>query len=117
MGIIAGIFTGIGIGGGAVLILLLDIFLGYNQHMSQAINLICFIPSAIVSIVFNMIKKNINIKKSISILIFGVMGACIGSLISQNINVNSLRKLFGIFLLIIGMYEIFLLIHDSNKIE
>ena len=47
-GIIAGIFTGTGMGGGTVLILLLSIFGNLNQHYSQGINLIFFILTIII---------------------------------------------------------------------
>ena len=118
LGIIAGICTGLGIGGGAILVLLLDILLSYDQHISQAINLICFIPSAIVSIIFNLKHKNINLRNSLPILIFGIIGAIIGSIISKNMNVIYLRKSFGIFLILIAIYEIFSLynfVKTNNK--
>ena len=53
MGVIAGICTGLGLGGSSVLILLLTLFMNFEQHVAQATNLICFIPSAIVSIIVN----------------------------------------------------------------
>lgn len=107
IGLISGICTGIGIGGGAILVLLLDLFLNFNQHSSQAINLICFIPAALLTIFFNIKNKNIDIHFSLPILLFGILGAVIGSLISKNMNVYFLKKLFGIFLIIISICEIF----------
>lgn len=92
--------------GATVLILLLNIFIGLDQHIAQSTNLICFIPSAIVATISNFKKKLINIKNSISILIFGIIGSAIGSIISINIDVFYLKKLFGIFLLIIAFFEI-----------
>lgn len=115
LGIIAGMCTGLGIGGGAILVLLLDLFFGYNQHTSQAINLICFIPSAIVSIIYNLKHKNINIKGCMPILILGIIGAFIGSIISKSMNVIYLRKCFGIFLIVIAIYEIFSLYNFVNQ--
>lgn len=120
IGILAGICTGIGIGGGAILVLLLDILLGLNQHASQAVNLICFIPSAIISIIYNFNKKNINFRGSVPILLFGIIGAAIGSIISKNMDVFYLKKCFGIFLIIITIYEIvtlynFVKVDKKNK--
>ena len=37
-------------GGGTILILLLSIFLGLNQHTAQATNLVFFIPTAVTSV-------------------------------------------------------------------
>ena len=49
-GLVSGIFGGLGIGGGTLLIPLLTIFLGFEQKMAQGINLLSFLVMAIVSI-------------------------------------------------------------------
>ena len=50
IGIISGIVTGMGMGGGSILILILTAFMGVNQHTAQATNLIFFIPTSISAI-------------------------------------------------------------------
>lgn len=107
IGFIAGIGTSIGIGGGTILILFLTLFFGVEQHMAQAINLICFIPASLISIFYNFRQKNINIKDALPILIFGILGALIGSYIAQIANITILKKLFAVFLLCIAFYEIY----------
>ena len=62
IGILAGIFTGLGLGGGSVLILFLTLFLNLEQHIAQATNLLFFIPSALVCIILNTKRKLINFK-------------------------------------------------------
>ena len=47
IGGLSGIFSGIGMGGGTILIFLLTTFAGLEQHIAQATNLIYFIPTAI----------------------------------------------------------------------
>lgn len=93
-------------GGGSVLILLLALFTNAEQHVAQATNLLCFIPSALVSIIINSKRKNINFKNAFSIMFFGVIGSICGALISKKMSVAVLRKFFGIFLLFISAYEI-----------
>ena len=95
-------------GGGSVLILLLTMFMNFEQHVAQATNLLFFIPAAIVSILLNIKRKNINFKNAFSLLIPGILGACIGSIISEKLQVQILRKFFGVFLLFICVYEIHL---------
>ena len=63
IGIFAGIFSGIGMGGGTILIFLLTIFAKMEQHIAQATNLIYFIPTAISAIIVNYKNKNIEISK------------------------------------------------------
>ena len=62
IGSIAGVFSGIGMGGGTVLIVLLTIYVGLEQHIAQATNLIYFIPTAISAIIVSYREKNIIFK-------------------------------------------------------
>lgn len=107
IGIVAGIVSGTGMGGGTILIFLLTFMLGIEQHIAQATNLIFFIPTAIVAIIVNLKNKNIDIKLAILISVFGILGAIIGANISIHIDVGILRKCFGIFLAIITINEIY----------
>lgn len=112
IGFVAGIVTATGMGGGTILILALGIFLNINQHIAQATNLVFFIPTSIVAIIYNIIKKNIDFKLTIPIISYGIIGAIIGAKLSMNINANSLRKYFGFFLLIIAGNEIYSLLKE-----
>ena len=94
-------------GGGTILILLLSIFMNLDQHVAQATNLIFFIPTAITSVIIGIKNKNINVKEAWVIVVSGIVGAIISANISSNLNVNLLRKMFGAFLLIIAIYEIY----------
>lgn len=107
IGAISGMITAIGMGGGTVLILLLTMFLSIQQHIAQATNLIFFIPTAITAIIVNLKEKNIELKTGVNIIIFGIIGAIIGSILANKIEVRNLRKFFGIFLLCIAMHEIY----------
>ena len=106
IGIISGIVSGTGMGGGTILIFLLSFILGIEQHTAQATNLIFFIPTSIVAIIVNFKNKNIDIKQAIIISIFGVLGAIAGSFVANYLSSEILRKVFGVFLLIVGCIEI-----------
>ena len=107
IGVVAGIVSGTGMGGGTILIFLLSFLLGIEQHIAQATNLIFFIPTAIVAIIVNLKNKNIDMKLAILISIFGILGAIIGANISIHMDVAILKKVFGIFLAIIAINEIY----------
>lgn len=107
IGIVSGIISGTGMGGGTILIFLLSFMLGIEQHVAQATNLIFFIPTSIVAIIVNLKNKNIDIKLALFISIFGILGAIIGANISIHIDVGILKKCFGIFLAIIAIHEIY----------
>lgn len=107
IGLISGIISGTGMGGGTILILLLSIFMGLDQHVAQATNLVFLVPTAIAAIFISLKKKIIDLRAGVVVIIVGVVGATIGAIISSKMNVNLLKKFFGIFLLIIAIYEIY----------
>jgi len=109
-GLISGIVSGTGMGGGTILILILSFFMGINQHTAQATNLVFFVPTSISAILVSIQEKLINWNIAITIAVSGVIGAIIGAKISINMDVNRLKKYFGIFLAIIALYEIYSLI-------
>lgn len=116
-GFISGTISGIGMGGGTILIFLLSFFMGMEQHVAQATNLIFFIPTSISAIIVNLKNKNANIRLATIISIFGIIGAIVGTKISINTDVEKLRRYFGIFLAIIAINEIYTLIklYINNK--
>lgn len=115
IGVVSGIVTGIGMGGGTILILLLSIIWKYNQHVAQATNLIFFIPTSIISIIVNLKEKNINIKLASILSVFGIIGAVIGSYIGSSIEVSKLKKSFAVFLIIIAIHEVYSLYKEYIK--
>lgn len=123
IGLVSGIISGMGMGGGTFLILCLSIFLGVNQKIAQGVNLIFFIPTSIAAIAVNIKDKNINFKIAKIVIAFGIIGAVVGAIIARTINVNLLRKLFGIFLGFIAIHEIYIIFkeyktskkRDNNK--
>ena len=60
IGIVSGIISGAGMGGGTILIFLLSFVMGVEQHIAQATNLIFFIPTSIVAIIVNLNNTNID---------------------------------------------------------
>lgn len=117
IGLVSGIVSGTGMGGGTILIFLLTFMCGLEQHVSQATNLIFFIPTSIVAIIVNIKNKNIDLKLATIISIFGILGAIIGANLSIHTDVKMLRKCFGIFLAIIAIHEIYTIIKENKKIK
>jgi len=107
IGFLAGIISGMGIGGGAVLIPALTIFFGQSQHAAQNINLIYFIPTAALAVFTH--AKNDMIEKQIlpKIILGGLLGAVFGSIVAINLRPDALKQIFAVFLLIAGVAEFF----------
>ncbi|MCR2042953.1 sulfite exporter TauE/SafE family protein [Anaerosalibacter massiliensis] len=108
IGFFSGIVSGMGIGGGTILIPSLILFTELTQKQAQGINLIVFIPISIVALIIHYLNKNIEFKLAILIIVGGVIGALIGSSLAIKINSNVLKKLFSILLLCIGIGELFI---------
>ncbi len=114
-GLIAGIISSLGMGGGTILILLLSIFLNTEQHVAQATNLVFFVPTSITAIIMNIKNKKINWKVSKDIIIYGVIGAILGSYISNYLPNEKLKRVFGIFLLLIAFFQIYEIYSSYTK--
>ncbi|MEA4816585.1 MAG: sulfite exporter TauE/SafE family protein [Lachnospiraceae bacterium] len=106
-GFISGIISGMGIGGGTILIPALMFFGDMTQQQAQSINIIYFIPTAVVALIKHKKDGNIEMKTVKPIIFWGIAGALAGAFIATAIDSESLKKLFGIFLLVMGIMEIF----------
>ncbi len=104
-GLVSGILSGMGIGGGTILIPALTLFLSVSQHGAQGVNLLYFIPTAVVSLWIHIKNKSVNFKVAWPIILFGLAGAIGGSFLVGIIHGKLLKRLFGIFLLAMGVYE------------
>ena len=114
IGVAGGVLAGMGMGGGTLLIPMLTIFMGVNQHFSQAINLIAFIPMAIFVLFIHKKNNLLNFKLALPIILTGVLGSSLGALLAKNTEGDSLKVYFGIFLLCLGVFQIFNLILNKN---
>jgi hypothetical protein len=106
-GFLAGIISGMGIGGGAVLIPALGIFLNMGQREAQHINLLYFIPTAAAAVFSHIKQGNIEKQGLTKIIIFGLLGAAVGAFVAFKLDASWLRKGFGVFLLGTALYEFF----------
>lgn len=114
-GVASGIISGMGIGGGTVLIPVLSIFFHMPQKMAQSINLIYFIPTACAAL-FTHIKAGRIEKDKIKLIIpTGIAGAIGGSLLALYLDNELLRSMFGWFLLLMGIREIYIGIKTKKE--
>jgi uncharacterized protein len=107
IGLASGIISGMGIGGGAILIPALVIFIKPEQHIAQSVNLIFFIPTAVIALIIHIKNKRIDFKMALPIIVFGLFGAYLGSKLALSLSGPALKKWFGLFLLAMGVYEFF----------
>lgn len=106
-GIILGFLSGLGIGGGSLLILWLTLVLDLPQETARAINLMFFIPSALITSLYRLKQGSLDVKRILPALTAGCAGAILFTILSGRIDPTLLRKPFGILLLLTGVRELF----------
>ena len=106
-GLFSGIISGMGIGGGAVLIPVLTMLLGIEQQAAQCANLVYFVPTAVAALVIHIKNKSVDFKAALPIIGFGIIGAIAGSWIAVYMSAGVLRKIFAVFLFAVGINQFF----------
>lgn len=116
-GVLAGIIGGMGMGGGTLLIPLLTIFLQFGQKEAQGLNLVCFLFLSLPALIFYF-KNKMLAKQGIWLIILIGMGfAVLGSFLANFINQKILRICFGVFLILLSIWQFakFFLIKTKQK--
>lgn len=96
-----------GLGGGFVLLIWLTLFEDVAQRSAQGINLLFFLPIALVSVIMHLRAGLIDKKLVLSLIPGGIVGAILGTIGSQVVGNDLLRKLYALFLLAFGLRELF----------
>ncbi len=106
-GIVSGMLGAMGFGGGGILILYLTLYKDIPQTAAQGINLIFFIPSAALAIFFHIKNKLIDKRIAFQYIGFGLVGVALGFLLLEKLNDQTLRIIFAVILIIVGLKELF----------
>lgn len=104
-GIIGGIVAGMGMGGGTLTIPILTIFLKYKQLTAQGVNLVAFLPMAVVALFIHMKNKLVDFKSTWLLAVVGCVFSVGGALIANNISNGVLKKFFALFLIGLGIWQ------------
>ena len=104
---LSGVIGSMGFGSGTVLIILLTVFLSFEQRTAQGINLAFFIPCAIYSIFYYQRKKLIKKEFVLPLIVPGLFGAGAGYLILSFLSMVILKKMFGALLIAIAAKQLF----------
>lgn len=107
VGTLLGFLSGLGVGGGSLLILWLTLVLDFDHAAARTFNLLFFIPSALIASLFRWKQGALDLKKVLPAIIGGCISAACMSVLSKHMDTSSLKKLFGILLLITGLRELF----------
>ncbi|MGI6226353.1 MAG: sulfite exporter TauE/SafE family protein [Peptococcales bacterium] len=108
IGLLTGLVNGLlGIGGGTILIPAMIFLLGEKQHQAHGTSLAIILPTAVISALVYYFHDNLDIPLTIKVVTGAVIGGYIGAKLMNLIPAKSLKKLFGIFMVIAGLRMVF----------
>ena len=107
VGAAVGILTGFGVGGGTILMIYLTTFGGIAAAEAKGINLLYFFPCSITSLIFHFKGGFVEKKLLLPAIISGVICAGLAAWLSTLIPTELFTKMFGVFLIVVGIRELF----------
>ncbi len=112
IGLIAGVLSGlVGVGGGIIMVPLFVLVLGLTQHNAQGLSLAVMLPPVTFLAVYNYHSAgsggNIDWRIALTVSILFVIGGFLGSKLALQIDQRVLKKIFGVFMLLVAIKLIF----------
>ena len=106
VGCALGFLAGLGVGGGSLLILWLTVAMEMPQAEARGINLLFFLPAAIIACCFRWKQGTLKLRNILPAILSGTVAAAVFTLVGQNLDGELLKKAFGILLLFTGIREL-----------
>lgn len=106
VGTVLGFLTGLGVGGGSLLILWLTLALELPQQAARGINLLFFLPSALISCLFRWKQGAVRFRAIFPAVLAGCAAAAAFSFLGVRMDLALLKKLFGGLLIATGIREL-----------
>lgn len=112
---LGGVIGGMGMGGGTLLIPLLTLCAGLEQHLAQAINLMAFIPMSIIALAIHKKNGYVCFKHAAPVSAIALVGAVGGSFAARYAGGYELKACFGAFLIALGIVQAVKIIKTAVK--
>ena len=102
-----GFLAGLGVGGGSLLMLWLTLIVGMEYPQARTLNLLFFLPTALISTLFRWKQCKLPLGKILPAALAGCLCAGVFAFIGKQADIGLLKKLFGVLLLLTGIRELF----------
>lgn len=102
-GLGAAIISAWGVGGGTLLLLVMTLFLGVDQRTAQGINLLFFLPTAASALICHAKGGYLDKPTLKAAIPVALLAAALGAWLATAMDVELLRKPFGVYLLFSGV--------------
>lgn len=107
VGVATGVLSGFGVGGGTLLLVYLTAFAGVDQHLAQGINLLYFLPAGLLALPAHVKNGYVEKPALLPAIAAGLAAAALCAWAATGMEVSLLKKLFGGFLILVGLKELF----------
>lgn len=105
--VILGFLAGLGVGGGSLLMLWLTTVIHMDYAVAKTVNLLFFLPTALIATLFHKKQGSVNIRKVLPAIICACIASAVFSYIGKHMDTHILKKLFGGILIFTGLRELF----------
>lgn len=103
-GLCTGMLSGIlGIGGGTFMVPFMVLALGIGQHAAEATSLLVVLPTSLVATVVLARRGAVDVRQALKLGLMGAAGGAVGALIALALPADVLRRVFGVFMLIVAL--------------
>ena len=106
VGAATGVLSGFGVGGGTLLLVYLTAVAGVDQHLAQGINLLYFLPAGLLALPAHIKNGYVEKKALLPCIAAGLTCAALCAWAATGLEADLLRKLFGGFLVLLGLREL-----------
>lgn len=106
VGCVLGFLSGLGVGGGSLLLLWLTLVLDAPQEHARLMNLMFFVPCAIVASLFRWKQGKLDRHLTFTAIGAGLVGSVIGNLLGRQLDLTIMRKIFGLLFILCGIREL-----------
>ncbi len=106
-GTVLGTLSGLGVGGGSLLILWLTLVLGMDPETARGINLLFFLPAACAASFFRWRQGALRFRAVLPAVAAGCAAAVLFSWVQRRLDLSLLRRMFGCLLILTGLRELF----------
>ena len=105
--LLVSVLSGMGVGGGGLLVIYLTLFLGKEQFLSQGINLLFFLAASVSSLFIHLRQRRIDWRAVTAIALIGSAGVLLGAALAGELSGGILRKIFAGFMIVAGALQLF----------
>ena len=102
-GLVCGVLSGFGIGGGSLLMVWMTAVLSMEQNAAQGVNLLYFLPTAGAGLLFHRKAGMLDKQALRQAIPWGVATAALGAWCATAMDTELLRRPFGVYLLVMGV--------------